>query len=387
MPPAASRSAGLDHATRLQIGDTVSVAVGCFGKSYAESRGARPWTTETVRDNGTVVGREANMWLVNFGDGEHRFERKALSFVSHSDAAVPAGRRRAAPIVDDSDGDEAGEVAAAAVAEQPVGPTADDSSDEEMAVGAEEHEQSIQGRALLPDARARNEWVRDDDYGVDERAKHGYADKGGPKLNDLDAAEAASIFKMAMHFLPKDFLDEMANLMEQKGKAKYTEDGNRHYMNWKVSSEDICQWIGVWMYMLAFPQAGGRREYWMEPRGGYGPRHQLGHTLRLGENGDKGLAWFESMHHCFVLPMYPNSEADPFRLTRRWWDSLRDAFERAVTCGWLMVMDESMVRWMGRGMPGLMVILRKPTPVGLELHTLCCALSGILSKPEPFAAY
>ena len=29
-------------------------------------------------------------------------------------------------------------------------------------------------------------------------------------------------------------------------------------------------------------------------------------------------------------------------------------------------------------MPGLMVILRKPTPIGLELHTLCCALSGIL---------
>lgn len=43
-----------------------------------------------------------------------------------------------------------------------------------------------------------------------------------------------------------------------------------------------------------------------------------------------------------------------------------------------MVLDESMVRWMGRGMSGLMVILRKPTPIGLELHTLCCALSGVL---------
>lgn len=62
----------------------------------------------------------------------------------------------------------------------------------------------------------------------------------------------------------------------------------------------------------------------------------------------------------------------------RWWDALRDAFHSAVTCSWLMVLDESMVRWMGRGMPGLMVILRKPTPIGLELHTLCCALSGIL---------
>ena len=63
---------------------------------------------------------------------------------------------------------------------------------------------------------------------------------------------------------------------------------------------------------------------------------------------------------------------------RRWWDALRDAFRCAITAGWLLVLDESMVRWLGRGMPGLMVVLRKPTPVGLELHTLCCALSGIL---------
>lgn len=62
----------------------------------------------------------------------------------------------------------------------------------------------------------------------------------------------------------------------------------------------------------------------------------------------------------------------------RWWDALRDAFHRAITCSWLLVLDESMVKWMGTGMPGLMVILRKPTPIGLELHTLCCALCGVL---------
>ena len=57
---------------------------------------------------------------------------------------------------------------------------------------------------------------------------------------------------------------------------------------------------------------------------------------------------------------------------------MRDAFKAAVNAGWLLVLDESMVRWLGRSMPGLMVVLRKPTPIGLELHTLCCALSGIL---------
>ena len=39
---------------------------------------------------------------------------------------------------------------------------------------------------------------------------------------------------------------------------------------------------------------------------------------------------------------------------------------------------ESMIKWLGRGMPGFMWVLRKPTPKGLELHTLCCGLCGIL---------
>eukprot|EP00965_Chrysotila_dentata_P030927 1030393-Pleurochrysis_carterae.AAC.1 len=87
------------------------------------------------------------------------------------------------------------------------------------------------------------------------------------------------------------------------------------------------------------------------------------------------------MHACFALPAYPHITvaSDAFHAVRMLWDSLRDALNSAVTCSWLIVLDESMGRWMGRGMPGLMVVQRKPTPVGLELHTLCDALSGVLT--------
>eukprot|EP00965_Chrysotila_dentata_P025079 831519-Pleurochrysis_carterae.AAC.1 len=70
------------------------------------------------------------------------------------------------------------------------------------------------------------------------------------------------------------------------------------------------------------------------------------------------------MHACFTLPTYHNTtlSSDPFHPVRLFWDSLRDAFCGAITCSWLLVLDESMVRWMGRGMPGLMVVQRKPTP-------------------------
>ena len=215
-------------------------------------------------------------------------------------------------------------------------------------------------------------------YGVDERCKHGFTDQYGPRLNNFVSWETASLFSIALHFLPVTYLAAMAAAMQAKGLSKYNGgQGDRYYHNWKVTLEDLYQWIGVWIYMLAFPQAGSRRDYFTERPGGYGPRHRISDYLRLGRNGEKGAAWFERMHACFTLPTY-GDERDPFNPTRRWWDSLRDGFYNAVVCSWLMTLDESMVRWMGVGMPGLMVILRKPTPIGLELHTLCCALSGIL---------
>ena len=83
------------------------------------------------------------------------------------------------------------------------------------------------------------------------------------------------------------------------------------------------------------------------------------------------------MQACFELPTY-GRKTDPFNATRYFWDALRDGFFAAVTCSWIMCLDESMVKWLGRGMPGFMHVLRKPTPMGLELHTLCCGICGIL---------
>ena len=50
----------LDKTTRLKVGDTVSVRVGVFGEEYAKTRvtNRTPWTTETVRDDGEVTGRD-----------------------------------------------------------------------------------------------------------------------------------------------------------------------------------------------------------------------------------------------------------------------------------------------------------------------------------------
>uniref|UniRef100_A0A7S3AX02 PiggyBac transposable element-derived protein domain-containing protein n=1 Tax=Haptolina ericina TaxID=156174 RepID=A0A7S3AX02_9EUKA len=226
-------------------------------------------------------------------------------------------------------------------------------------------------------------WKRDDGFCFDQRSKVSTS-KDPPKLNlPQEQVNEKSFFELGCLFLPMLFLELMAAAMTTQGRVKH-DQGDVHFSaNWTVTTNDLLQWIGVWMYMLAFPQPGGRRVYWEEPNGGFGPRHKLQAWLRLGDNGEKGVRWFENMLLCFTLPGYTRGDKewkkdDPFQLTRRFWDALRDAFYQAVTASWLLVLDESMVQWQGRGMPGLMVILRKPTPIGLELHTLCCALCGIL---------
>eukprot|EP00965_Chrysotila_dentata_P108545 3585476-Pleurochrysis_carterae.AAC.1 len=82
-------------ATRLKVGDIVSAAVRSFGKEYAISRGAHPWTSESVRDEAKVVGKDGVNWTVVFNDGEGPvvLVRKVLRFVRREESA-PDGTTR-----------------------------------------------------------------------------------------------------------------------------------------------------------------------------------------------------------------------------------------------------------------------------------------------------
>ena len=63
--------------------------------------------------------------------------------------------------------------------------------------------------------------------------------------------KTASLFDLGQHFLPVDFLEQMAKTMEKNGQAKAK--SNPDYKHWTVSVNDVYQWIGCWLYMLAFP--------------------------------------------------------------------------------------------------------------------------------------
>jgi hypothetical protein len=126
-------------------------------------------------------------------DTEHLFKREDIAFPGRDEQPQRAGGRRAAAIDQDGSSDEE--------QRQPQAPTVD-SSDEDNGVGEAEHEGGAAATANVD----VSEWSRDDDYGVDERCKHGFTDQYGPRLNNFISWETASLFSIALHFLPVAFL-------------------------------------------------------------------------------------------------------------------------------------------------------------------------------------
>ena len=363
----------------LKVGDIVSVPATVFGQAWAKEHFRSDWHKKKLE--GTVVAKGSGAaWQLTFPAATEDDEPMDIS-IPRKDIVFVRRPASTTAVVDADD-----ELSSEDEPEKPM-PAVDSSEDEEVAVDAffmEEPEHDVKtGKKDSYKKDMTSGWKRDDEFCFDQRAKFSTA-KDPPKLNGHQKYDttSASLFELGCLFLPMTYLTLMAAEMTEYGRELHSK--NIHFpATWSVSVDDLLQWIGVWMYYLAFPQPGGPRVYWQEPPGGFGPRHKLQACLRLAGNGEKGLNWFECMLACFKLPGYARGDKewkkdDPFQSTRRFWDALRDAFYNAVTASWLLVMDESMVQWQGRGMPGLMVILRKPTPIGLELHTLCCALCGIL---------
>ena len=55
----------------------------------------------------------------------------------------------------------------------------------------------------------------------------------------------------------------------------------------------------------------------------------------------------------FELPTYEEGHPkyladDPHQPVRRWWDGLGKAFAEAIDAGYILNLDESMIRWLGQ---------------------------------------
>lgn len=384
----------------LANGDTVSIAVRHLGEDYARSVAGAAWASDRHRCEGTVVDKQDNYWVVAFDDMEETISlrRNQLEFVRRPDdddqrryvdrdSSDSSEEEAGAPPVQVQRGQRAvrGRIAARAAAAALF-----DSSDGESI--------AAQDSADDADDADGDGWNRNDSFSADQRAAYVQTARLGPTCLIPNFHPATTtLFDVALHWLkaPMAFYDEgaegamcgvhpsflavMAAEMQAAGRQKAS-GPNDAWNKWTVSFNDMIQWIGVWMYFLAHPQSGAREDYFKRKK--YGPCHNLPDILKLGGQGHRGRRWFDCMHACFTLPTGSVPQDDPFRPVRAMWESFRIHAGNTIDPSWLLLLDESMVKWMGRGMPGLMVVPRKPTPIGAELHTLCCATCGVMINYE-----
>jgi hypothetical protein len=356
---------------RLQPGDVVSAEARIvfsdgYARMLAAGFGAQPHLWRTLRVDGTVRAKASSgRWTVEFMYGAaaepRTLRRGLLEFKSRPEKT---GEAAAAAAMMDIAGVEA------PPAEADAGEDSDDNASVASDAGAPEEMPEPEEEpdpAVATAEQHDGEWQRDDHANISQRAKDGVDHDYAATLNGFSGdIKGASLFDLGCHFLPVDFLTQMAKTMEKNGKARAK--SNPDYKNWRVSIDDVYQWIGCWLYMLAYPVPGPRSQYFKTPN--FGPCHaSLKDALAIGDpTKQKGEFWFKCMCSCFELPTYNvDPKSDKFHRVRRFWECLRDRFLHAIVSGHILCLDESMVKWLGQGMPGFMVVQRKPTPKGLEL--------------------
>ena len=381
------------HTLPLVVGDSVSVLArvlyGDLGaRLMANDRGqSTEW--DTVRIDGSVESCGANnlykLKLIG-PDGKEivsplMWRRQDILLVSRNGKTViemeQAVRDAVARAVAAAHGGQPREQAAAAATAAAEPAEADIESVDSEADAAErmaepEAEQGV-------DNAAEDGWIRDDHANVSQRALDGVNHQELPVLLGLEDVKSTNLFDLGVHILPKQYIIDLAKLMTKNGKTRSTK--NPDYKFWNLEVNDVYQWIGVWLYILAHFSPGPRSQYFTAVPGE--PQHFIPELLAKGDpTKHKGEKWFNMMNACFELPTERVSpgeaERDPFHRVRAFWNALRERFRDVLRAGHYLCLDESMVKWVGQGMPGFMCVPRKPTPKGLELHTLCDAESGFL---------
>eukprot|EP00965_Chrysotila_dentata_P112828 3728329-Pleurochrysis_carterae.AAC.1 len=225
------RAVTMATSSRLREGDIVSMPVSTFGQQYARSRGAVPWTSPKVRDEGRIVGKRNGKWVEKFEGLEEPavLLRKVIGFVSRpspsESGAAPAGTTRRDAIDEENDDEDA--AGAAEVEDSSSDPGSEDDAVAQHVVCQAAHE------AGTVDGTGVGDWVRADEHYVCKRARHGFRGEDGPRLSGLADWEHASLLFLAKHFLLLELLVDMATEMTRAGAEKHVK-GISGCASWQV---------------------------------------------------------------------------------------------------------------------------------------------------------
>ena len=368
-------------------GDQVSVFALTWGEQYAKEKARRDGSTwKTVRVHGVVVADKEpgkKTLLCEFpgdeGGNAEQLEVRIANIRLEKLAEAHRGRghkrkqpapetsREVVALTDDSEDEDEDEGDAHAQEENPI----ESQSESEEEAESEEDEASTgphggPGNTTLTWGSVHTPVA--EDTNADTNFK--------PELINFDGdpkkSEPLALFS---HFMPDDYMDDVAARMDAYGKAK-------RWANWRITRAHLYQFLGIFLLMSLYPQAS-RREFWPSDDGetftfegkplvtmNFKPvmkRYIFDHMLQ---------AIGQSLPPCTADP------ESPFRDVKPLWDAMNKKWSEAAVMSKYIVLDESMIRWLGKHMPGWMHIPRKPRPFGAELKVVACGVTGLVHFVE-----
>jgi hypothetical protein len=198
----------------------------------------------------------------------------------------------------------------------------------------------------------------------DQRTKKGFTTQENPIFHPkyIEKRSGPTVFEVWQTWTNEDFMHGMVEVMDAAGRAKYSE-------HWRtLTMGKFVRWLGIYHQMLADPRPGGRRSYWSNMK----DWECLGRSsYDLKDVMD--IKEFEQIYTVFGIPI--GAPDDAHGKVRGFVDAWNSQCKKALSPGWCLVIDESMVKWRGRGMPGKIFVPRKPEPCGMEGKTTACGLS------------
>lgn len=216
-------------------------------------------------------------------------------------------------------------------------------------------------------------WKKDEGRQIDPFNVNGYSQP--PRLSLYGYLEKVEV-DFFSHVFPRSLVQAMAEATSEAGKAKLKRPG------WNCPLGEMYLFLGLKTYMMIYPQQGGVEQYWESEGTGTSIPNRIFVDHSLGKFG-MPLSRYREIERCFTLP-HRGDMTDPFdpirEFVKRWNENMSLAFKPS----WVLVVDESMGKWLGKGMPALMTVPRKPTPVGREAHTTACGETGVVIYYEPY---
>ena len=165
---------------------------------------------------------------------------------------------------------------------------------------------------------------------------------------------------------PSELVPDIAQAVTEKGRTVC-----KFGPAWSMSAGEVWLFLGYQMHMLVNPVPGDKKKLWAKdpvPGSVYIPQDH-------GKYGMTHSRWRQAQR-AFCLPTHPDGpgEPDPFKPIRFFEEHWNKAQYEALAPGKNIVVDESMGLWKGRGMPGLMKVMVKPTMPGICIETMFCTV-------------